>query len=278
MKNYDKSCQYIKEQIIKKYNEKGVELYKCRLCDKLDKKDHYFSKEHIDIFNNISISFRNSIKNKFENKTYKISIYKFNQSINNISEVLIHYWIEKYDSNNILSDIDDIEKLNTANFDNNLQPIVVHGNEVEEKDKISGGNIDLEDIDILGDQVGSGNSINIIQHTRCIFKISESDLFSAGDQFENIPQLFYKLKNLLIIKNKDERCFLWCYIRKFKNCLSQNAFRITKEDRIIAEDIEYQCDMSFDNVCLSELNDIEVKLKINIHIFGCNENFKGKKL
>ena len=46
---------------------------------------------------------------------------------------------------------------------------------------------------------------------------------------------------------------------------------------IIAEDIEYQCDMSFDNVCLSELNDIEEKLKINIHIFECNENFKNKK-
>ena len=82
-------------------------------------------------------------------------------------------------------------------------------------------------------------------------------MFSAGDQFENIPELFYKLKNLLIIKNNDEKCFLWCYIRKFKNCLSQNASRITKEDRIIAEDIEYQCDMSFDNACLSELNDIE---------------------
>ena len=206
-----------------------------------------------------------------------MSIYKFNQSINNICEITIHYCIEKYDSNNILSDIDNIEKLNTANFDNNLKPIVVHGNETEETDKISRGNIDLEDINILCDQVGSGNSINIIQHTRCIFKISESDLFSAGNQFENIPELFYKLKNLLIIKNNDEKCFLWCYIRKFKICLSQNASRITKEDRIIAEDIECQCDMSFDNVCLSELNVIEEKLKINIHIFGCNRNFKGKK-
>ena len=245
LKNYDKSSQYLKEQIIKKYDEKGVELYKCRLCDKLVERDHYFSKEHIDNFNsNITISFRNSIRNKFidiicdfhkfnknifyedlyfqykmkklvlkhcsKNRTYKISIYKFNQSINNISGITIHYWIEKYDSNNILSDIDNIEKLNTANFDNNLKPIVVHGNEIEETDKISGGNIDLEDINILCDQVGSGNSINIIQHTRCIFKISESDLFSAGDQFENIPELFYKLKNLLIIKNNDEKCFLWC--------------------------------------------------------------------
>ena len=314
--NYDKSSQYLKEQIIKNYDKKGIELFKCHLCDKLVEKDHYFSKEHIDIFNNnITISFRNSIKNKLidiicdfhkcnknafyedlyfkhkmkklvlkhcsKDKTNKISIYKFNQSINNISEISFHYWIEKYDSNDILSDIDNIEKLNTANFDNNLKSIVVGGNEVKVTDKIvSGGdnNIDLEDINILCNQVGSGNSINIIQHTRCILKISESDLFSAGDQFENIPELFYKLKNLLIIKNNDKKCFLYCYIRKFKNCLSQNASRITKEDRVIAEDIEYQCDMSFDNVCLSELNDIEEKLEINVHVFGCNKDFKGKKI
>ena len=110
------------------------------------------------------------------------------------------------------SDIDNIEKLNTANFDNNLKPIVVNGNEIEATDKIiSGSNIDLEDINILSDQVGSGNSINIIQHTRCIFKISESDLFSAGDQFENIPELFYKLKNLLIIKIMIKMLFMVLY-------------------------------------------------------------------
>ena len=163
------------------------------------------------------------LKHCSKDKTYKISIYKFNQSINNISEISIHYWIEKYDCNNILWDVDNIEKLNTANFDNNLKPIIVGGNEVKATDKIvSGGdnNIHLDDINILCDQVGSGNSINIIQHTRCTFKISQVDLFSAGDQFEKIPESFYKLKNLLIIKNSDKKCFLYCYIRRFKICLS----------------------------------------------------------
>ena len=36
--------------------------------------------------------------------------------------------------------------------------------------------------------------------------------------------------------------------------------------------------MSFDNVCLSELSNIEDKLEINVHIFGCNKDFKSKKL
>ena len=76
-----------------------------------------------------------------KNKTYKISISKFNQSIKNISENLINYWIEKYDINDILSDIDNIEKLCTANFNNNLKPIVVNENEIEAIDKIVSGAI-----------------------------------------------------------------------------------------------------------------------------------------
>ena len=68
LKNYDKSSQYLKEQIIKNYDNQDIQLYKCRLCDKLVEKGHYFTKEHIDIFNsNITISFRNSIKNEFVN-------------------------------------------------------------------------------------------------------------------------------------------------------------------------------------------------------------------
>ena len=68
LKNYDKSSQYLKEQIIKNYDKKDIQLYKYHLCDKLVEKANYFTKEHIDNFdNNISISFRNSIKNKFVN-------------------------------------------------------------------------------------------------------------------------------------------------------------------------------------------------------------------
>ena len=40
-----------------------VDKYNCLLCDKSIPKDHYFSKEHIDNFeNNISIKFKDSIK------------------------------------------------------------------------------------------------------------------------------------------------------------------------------------------------------------------------
>ena len=116
----------------------------CLLCSKTVNKEHYFSKKHIDNFNkNITITTKNSIKKKFidiifdfhiidkdvvykdlyfkdkvktlilknckENKDYKISIYKYNQSVKND---LANYWIERFNIDNI-SEIDNIDKLNS---------------------------------------------------------------------------------------------------------------------------------------------------------------------
>ena len=80
------------------------------------------------------------------------------------------------------------------------------------------------------------------------------------------------------MKNDDNKCFLYCYIRKFKNIVSNNASRITKKDLLIAEEIIDECDMNFENVSLDELDKIENLLKVNIHIFGCNKNFNSKKI
>ena len=50
-----------------------IDKYNCLLCNKYIPKDHYFSKEHINIFeNNISIKTKDSIKKKLE------KIYCFN--------------------------------------------------------------------------------------------------------------------------------------------------------------------------------------------------------
>ena len=37
------------------------------------------------------------------------------------------------------------------------------------------------------------------------------------------------------MKNNDNKCFLYCYIRKFKNIITNNTFGITKKDLLIAE-------------------------------------------
>ena len=80
------------------------------------------------------------------------------------------------------------------------------------------------------------------------------------------------------MKNDDNRCFLYCYIRKFKNIVSNNASTITKKDLSIAEKIMDECNIDFENVSLDELDKIENLLKVNIHIFGCNKKLIARKL
>ena len=80
------------------------------------------------------------------------------------------------------------------------------------------------------------------------------------------------------MKNDDNKCFSYCYIRKFKNVITNNTSRITKKDLFIAEEIIYECNMDFENVSLDELDKIENLLKVNIHTFGCNKKFNSKKI
>ena len=50
------------------------------------------------------------------------------------------------------------------------------------------------------------------------------------------------------MKNDDNECFLFFYIRKFKNFITNNLSRITKKDLLIVEEIIDECDMDFENV------------------------------
>ena len=50
------------------------------------------------------------------------------------------------------------------------------------------------------------------------------------------------------MKNDDNKCFLYCYIRKFKNVIINNTSRITKKDLLIVEEIIDECNMNFENV------------------------------
>ena len=80
------------------------------------------------------------------------------------------------------------------------------------------------------------------------------------------------------MKNDDNKCFLYCYIRKFKSVITNNTSRITKKDLLIAKEIIDECNMDFENVSLYELDKIEKLLEVNIHIFGCKKNLMVKKL
>ena len=132
---------------------KESEKINCLLCNKTVNKSHYFQKDHIDNFDkNITITIKNCIKKKFidiifnfhiidkdvlykdlyfkdkvkslilknckKDKNYKLSIYKYNQSI---SGDITNYCIEKFNIDNI-SEIDDIDKLNLKNL-KNFKPV-----------------------------------------------------------------------------------------------------------------------------------------------------------
>ena len=136
----------------------------------------------------------------------------------------------------------------------------------------------LEELNILSMHVDYDFSIMTIQNSRLIVKISECDIFSGGNEIDKIPEIFFKKRNLLIMKNDDNKCFLYSYIRKFKNVITNNAFRISKKDLLIAEEIIDECDMGFENFSLDELDKIENLLKVNIHFFGCNQKSNSKKI
>ena len=183
------------------------------------------------------------------------------------------YWIEKYIFENI-NDIDNIDKLKIKNNRNDLDLINIGNSEIANHNAED----NLEELNILSMYEDYDSSIMTIQNSRLIVKISECDIFSSGNEIDKIPEIFFKKRNLLIMKNDDNKCFLYFYIRKFKNVISNNLSRITKKDLSIAEEIIDESDMDFENVSLDELDKIEKLLEVNIHIFGCNKKFNSKKL
>ena len=70
------------------------------------------------------------------------------------------------------------------------------------------------------------------------------------------------------MKNDDNKCFLYCYIKKFKNVITNNLSRITKKDLLIAKEIIDECNMDFENVSSDELDKIEKLLEVNIQSLG----------
>ena len=187
---------------------------------------HNFSKEHIDKFNNnINISTKTSIKNRFvdliydfhiidkdvfygdlyfkdkvknmildntdKDKTYEIASYKFNQIL--LKNDAIRYWIEKYNINNI-NEIDNIENLVLKRKIKDLKPLNTRqeiGYDIISYQGIANG---LENINFLADDNSYDKSIATnIQNTKFIVKISKCSLFQAGNSEEiaKIPEMSF---------------------------------------------------------------------------------------
>ena len=82
--------------------------------------------------------------------------------------------------------------LNFKNF-KNLKPVDFTEQRGFERETFDGTD-DLVNINILGGSIQYAGSIKVIQKTRFVVKISECQLFSAGNSLEinKIPELFFK--------------------------------------------------------------------------------------
>ena len=113
----------------------------------------------------------------------------------------------------------------------------------------------------------SGDSIYYINNAGCDINISECELIKGSNyNFEKIPKLFYNSKVISVIKNKDQKCFIYNYIRKFLNNVDNHQQRVSLKDKEICKNLEEELNFNFDNVKIKDLSRIENLSKlININ-------------
>ena len=183
----------------------------------------------------------------------------------------LHHYSEKYNSNNILNDIIKIEVL--ENNDEYMKPYLIKSNTDDYDYDIDRMYEDLDKVNFIK----SGNLITYIHNMGCDIKISECELLRGSQfDFEKIPKLFYDSKIINIIKNKDEKCFIYCYIRKFLNLVNEHGERVSLKDKEFAKKLEDELQYNFDNVEINDLSQIENLLETNIYVYICNKNLKNK--
>ena len=79
------------------------------------------------------------------------------------------------------------------------------------------------------------------------YYITECQLLNGGN-FEKISKIFHSSKVINVIKNKDSKCFIYNYIRKFINPVDNHKDRVSLKDKQIAKKLEEDLNYNFDNV------------------------------
>ena len=297
----------MKLKIINYLKENNIEFYMCKICRQIVDKDHFDAEEHInksnsvckieidkslkDSFITIKCKFNDtrcnyiytdlyfkkhireiSLKNIDTNKYYKSYIIKKNMLEFNQGKREPMYISEKHDSNNILYDLENIEHLET-NKERNLKPYLIKYSSSDYDYKIKKMEEDIEKVNFKE----SGNSIYYINSVGCEIFITECQLLKGSNyNFEKIPKIFYKSRIISVIKNKDQKCFVYCYIRKFLNNVVNHKDRISVKDKQTVKKLEEELDFNFDNVKIKDLDKIEDFLEINVYVYTCDKNLKNR--
>ena len=122
----------------------------------------------------------------------------------------------------------------------------------------------------------SGDSVYDILSSGVEFYITECELLKGSNyNFEKIPKLFYNSKVISVTKNKDQKCFIYNYIRKFLNPVDKHQDRVSLKDKEICKNLE-ELNFNFDNVKIKNLSKIENLLETNIYAYSCDKNLKNK--
>ena len=83
---------------------------------------------------------------------------------------------------------------------------------------------------------GSGWIVELINSQ--YFNICNYIPLFGGTFFELPKELDNPKKGLINLRNKDNKCFLWCYVRPL-NPVNNHSTRIKKEDKRIADTLDY---------------------------------------
>ena len=106
--------------------------------------------------------------------------------------------------------------------------------------------------------IKSGNSITYINNMGCDIKITECEMLHGSQfNFEKIPKIFYNSKVINIIKNKDEKCLLYCYIRKYLRQDNKHPERVPLKNKEFVKELEEELEYNFNNVKIKPWNDFD---------------------
>ena len=110
--------------------------------------------------------------------------------------------------------------------DDIIQPYLIKNSSKDYNYNLERMYLDIGEIQMIE----SGLTVTVVNTTGCQIKISECELI-RGSSFKNIPKIFYNSKIINILQNKDKKCFLYCYIRKYLNPVKTHSNRVSKIDK-----------------------------------------------
>ena len=196
IKNYKNATRYTKQKIIKHLKENKIEFYMCRICARIVDKEHFDTEEHIEKFNSVcKINVEKSLEESFikikckfidirynfmytdlyskkyireiilknidTSEYYKSFIIKQNMLEFNHGSMEPMYVSEKFDSNDILNGISNIENLERKK--QNLKPYLIKNSASEYIYKIK----KMEEDNTKVNFKNSGDSIYNINNVGC---------------------------------------------------------------------------------------------------------------